>query len=142
MTELTDALETSLCIVKPVSQAVLNCSCRLCYSYLVPHQPYGKPHQAHIKPDHHCFWKTTINILSVLTDCAHSGQADMDPAMADAEEDFRSRAVSLFCAMIVWLESVVAAITIMEQHLFHGASTPDAVEHVQTHRSISFVIAH
>lgn len=70
----------------------------ICCGHLVPHQPHGKTEV------HHCYWDTADNILVVLrlallvTGCAHSGHADMDPAVANAEEESRSRAISFLCA--------------------------------------------
>ena len=51
----------------------------------------------------------TLNVLRlvlIVTDCAHSGYANMDPAMADVEEEPRPRAVSFLCASALQLHKL------------------------------------
>lgn len=47
-----------------------------------------------------------LKLALIVTDCAHSGHADMDPAVAHAQEESRSRAVSIFFASALQLHKL------------------------------------
>ena len=47
-----------------------------------------------------------LRLVLIVADCAHSGYADLDAAMADVEKKPRSRAVGFLCASAVQLHKL------------------------------------